>query len=85
MNAFWVGVRGELAPEQVATLTDAGLATEAQLRESVAGHGVPAEWRTLRTFVRTPGRDASEAKARVATVLELDVDDLLAYDAGIFR
>lgn len=81
--AFWVGVRGDLTAAQQQTLATAGMASEAQLRESNSSRG--GAWTTLRTFVRVGANDDAAAKGKVADALGIEAADLVAYDAGTFR
>jgi hypothetical protein len=85
MGEFWVGIRGDLAPEQIEALKAAGIFTH-ELRMTAGGWGEPPiQWETLRTFVRVSAADDSEAKAEVADPLGLDAADLLAYSGEIFQ
>jgi hypothetical protein len=81
---FWVGIRGDLTPEAVEVLREAGIAVY-DLRRTAGGWGdPPIEWETLRTFVPVSAPADSEAKAEIAGVLGLDADDLVAYSAEVF-
>lgn len=85
MVEFWVGIRGDLAAEQVEVLKVAGIAV-VDLRRSAAGWGEPPfEWNTLRTFVPVSAADESEARDEVARALGLEPNDLVAYSAEIWR
>lgn len=85
MAEFWVGIRGDLAPEQIAALTAAGIAPY-DLRRLASGWGEPPiEWETMRTFVRVSADDDSAAKAEIERVLGLDAADLVAYSAEVFK
>jgi hypothetical protein len=82
---FWVGIRGDLAAEQLEALKSAGIVAY-DLRRTAGGWGEPPiEWETLRTFVRVSAAEDSEAKSEVARALGLDADDLLAYSAEVFH
>jgi hypothetical protein len=39
----------------------------------------------LRTFVLVSAEDASEAKAEVAQLLDLDTDEVVAYSGEVFK
>jgi hypothetical protein len=80
---FWVGIRGNPTAEQLAALESTGIAVD-DLRLISGGFGTPVQWETLRTCVRIPAADESEAKATVAQALDSDAD-LVAYSAEIFR
>ena len=83
MNEFWVGIRGELTPDQQQTLMSSGLPYRGQLRESKAGYR-GGDWIVLRTFVTVAADNVDAAKSRVAEALGAEADDLTALSAGFF-
>ncbi|HEY3070510.1 MAG TPA: hypothetical protein VGJ34_09350 [Gaiellaceae bacterium] len=84
MGEFWVGIRGDLAPEQIEALKAAGIVAY-DLRKMAVGWGEPPiEWETLRTFVRVSASEDSEAKEEVARALGIDAHDLVAYSNDVF-
>jgi hypothetical protein len=58
---FWLGIRGDLTPQQQDALDRAGITVEHD-RESLRDHGVPVDWEALRTFARVSAAHESEAK-----------------------
>jgi hypothetical protein len=84
VEGFWVGIPGDVTPQQQETLASAGLSVKGQLRTMVTARDRSAEWKTLRTFVPVAGEE-QEAKACVAAALGLDVADLAAYSADVFQ
>ena len=84
MDEFWVGKQGTLEEDERTALQDSGVDVE-DLRRMTASTGSARDWWTLRTFVSVPAADEFAARTRVAQVLELDADDLVAYSADIFR
>jgi hypothetical protein len=88
MAEFWIGAPGELSTEQLAALSEAGIAVDdfRQLATGRSGHeAVVIAWEVVRTFVRVPAEDESQATAKVAEALRVDARDLRAYSAEIFR
>jgi hypothetical protein len=84
MGEFWVGIRGDLAPDQIAALTAAGIVAY-DLRKMAGAWGEPPlQWETLRTFVRVSASDDSAAKEEVARALGLEAHDLVAYSNEVF-
>jgi hypothetical protein len=83
MAEFWVGMKGDLAAEQMEALTSAGIAVD-DLRRTLSGRGIPIQWETMRTFVRVSAVDEPEARGKVARTLGLESGDLLTYPPEIF-
>jgi hypothetical protein len=82
---FWVGIRGDLAAEQLEALKSAGIVAY-DLRMTAGGWGEPPiEWETLRTFVRVSAGEDSEARGEVAEALGVDAADLLAHSDEVFH
>ena len=74
MDRFWVGIPGELTPEQLTTLRDAGFEVDLP---TAGAFGSPPDWETLRTPVLVSANNESEAIAAVAAGLDLEPGDLV--------
>jgi hypothetical protein len=88
MAEFWVGIKGDLPAEQTEALTSTGIAADdlmvlSQGRGEVSARW-PAQWETVRTFVRATAADEAEARVEVARALGLEAADLNAYSAELF-
>jgi hypothetical protein len=84
MGEYWVCVRGDLTPEQVTELGDAGIAAR-DLRKISGGFGMPIQWQTLRTCFWVSAGDDSEAKATVSAVLGVETTDLTTLSAEVWK
>ena len=84
MADHWVCVRGELVPEQVRALADAGIPVD-DLRKISGGYGLPIQWSTLRTCAKVSAADDAEARDKVTTALGVEATDLTVLPADVWK
>jgi hypothetical protein len=84
MGEYWVCVRGDLTPEQVTELGDAGIAAR-DLRKSLEGSACRSSGRRCGPASGVSAGDDSEAKATVSAALGVETTDLTTLSAEVWK